>query len=102
MSEYRSVPTTYEVWNQIRLAHAKDLTVFSSFTDPDGSFMGSGQGRADTAYGFKDGTVPVMRAESTWDNEPWDYEGVRLSKRVNEQHEYWLCYAIEDDDDETT
>lgn len=89
--EYRKVTTSAEVWAVIKAKHGKDLVVFSSFSDPDGTFCGGsgGTGRMETAYGFVNADYPIMEAKTTWEislDQP--------HKRINEAHEYWLCLPI--------
>lgn len=97
MAEYKRIPTSAEVWAVIMAKHRADLHVFSSFSNPDGTFCGGSgqQGRMDTAYGFKGSDYPLMEASTTWDI-------IRTQggeKRENEQHQYWLCLPQKDDDD---
>lgn len=92
MPDYKRIKTSAEVWAVIKARHP-ELRVFSSFSDPEGSFMGgSGTvGRMETAYGFSNGDYPLMEARTTWGinhDEP--------HKRMNEEHEYWLCVPIKE------
>jgi hypothetical protein len=90
MADWIRIPTSPEVAAVIRARHGKDLVVFASFSDPNGTFNdGPGEhGRMETAWGFKDSVVPILEARTTWDIDPENEY-----KRLNEQHEYWLCTA---------
>ena len=90
--EHKRHPTTYEVWKAIKAAHADDLQVFASFSNPDGQFMGfSGRGEMMTEYGIRGSDCAIMGARTTWEI---SYEG----ERGPEHHIYWLCLPIESDD----
>lgn len=93
MRDYKRVSTIYEVWKAIKLAH-DDLTVFGSYSAPDGDYYGDpSRGKMFTSYGFRQGDYPIMEAETTWDiscEEPY--------KRVNEEHKYWLCLPMKEED----
>lgn len=93
MSDYKRVPTTYEVWRVIKLAHDA-LVVFGGYSAPDGDYHGDPtKGKMFTSYGFRQGDYPVMEAETTWDisyDEP--------HKRNNEEHTYWLCLPMKEED----
>jgi len=88
------IATSAEVIACIRIKHKDDLAVFSSFSDPDGTWMeGCGtHGRMMTEYGFKFQSIPFFKMETTWQigNPSWD--------RKNEKTEYWLCVAEKEED----
>lgn len=88
---YKTIPTSPEVWAVIKAKHHKDLVVFSSFSNPNGDFNGNltGIGEMFTAYGFKDADYPLMEVKTTW---KIDIENNYL--RNNEKHEYWLCLPL--------
>ncbi len=91
---YKKIKTTPEVWAVIRASHP-ELTVFSSFSDPEGgSEYGDGTPRMETAYGFRGGDFPIIEAKTTWEYAK-DEEKPRVRK--NEKHEYWLCLPIKED-----
>ena len=91
MSDYTRVSTSAEVWAVIHARH-KDLIVFSSFSDPDGTFNGgSGEtGRMETSYGFKGSDCPLMEYRQTWSN-------VAGSKK-DVSFQYYLCLPQKDDE----
>ncbi len=95
MPDYKTIPTTPEVWAVIKARHHADLSVFSSFSNPDGTFIGGcGQhGEMFTAYGFKGADYPLMEARTTW-----DIDRAEPHKRINEEHKYWLCIPIKEED----
>lgn len=83
------IPTSAEVIACIRIKHKDDLTVFSSFSDPEGNGT---HGRMMTEYCFKFQSIPLFRMETTWEigNPSWE--------RKNEKTEYWLCVAENEED----
>ena len=85
---YVQITTSAEVWAVIKARHGNDLSVFESFSDPDGTFNGGpGEiGRMMTAYGFKGATEPIIKAETMWRIDP-----DRPHARIDEKHHYWLC-----------
>lgn len=85
---YIQISTSAEVWAVIKARHGKDLTVFESFSNPDGTFNGGpGEfGRMVTAYGFKGAREPIIKAETMWRIDP-----DRPHARIDETHHYWLC-----------
>lgn len=95
MTDYKTIPTSAEVWAVIQARHGRELHVFSSFTDPSGTFNGGPgkQGKVFTSYGFKDGDFPIMEAETTW-----EIDCEKPYERVNEQHKYWLCLPVRQED----
>lgn len=91
--EYRKIPTSYEVYRTILNEHHEQLSVFSSFSAPDGdSFGNPDQARMMTEWGFKTADCPIMGAESTW-----DIDRANVLIRNNEAHRYWLCLPIDDE-----
>jgi len=96
MGEYKKVETSPEVWDAIRAKHRDRLTVFSSFSDPSGTFCGGSgmRGRMETTYGFPDADWPLIEAKTTW-----TIDQAKPYERVNEQHQYWLCLPQRDEDD---
>ena len=88
MNDYIKVPTTREVWAVMRASHGDKLRVFSSFSDPDGTFQGGPgeRGVMETGYGLEGTDFPILWARSDWDI-------VADGKRDNESHKYWLCVA---------
>lgn len=89
MSDFVSIPTTPEVWAVIHASHKGRVQVYSSFSDPTGTFQGGPgeRGVMETAYSLGGTDWPIMRARSEWDI---DADG----KRSNETHKYWLCVAV--------
>jgi len=87
------IPTSPEVIACIRIKHEDELTIFSSFSDPDGTRLdGTGEtGEMMTEYCFKKSERPLFRIQSTWNISPSD------CKRHNELVEYLLCIAEESD-----
>ena len=86
------IPTSPEVIACIRIKHENELTIYSSLSDPGGTWLdGSGEkGKMMTEYCFKKSKRPLFRIQSTW-NISSD------CKRHNELVEYWLCIVEEDD-----
>lgn len=82
---YKKYKTTYEVWSAIKQAHP-DLVVFGSYSAPE-------YGRMETSYGFKGDDYPIIEARTTW-----DIDMEKSYERHNEQHEYWLCVGIVEED----
>jgi len=84
--DYKTVPTTLEVWRAIREAHP-EMVVYGSFSAPDGNYYGDpSEGKMFTSYGFKQGEFPVIEAETRW-----DIDRAKPYERHNERHKYWLC-----------
>ena len=86
------IATSAEVIACIRIKHKDDLTVFSSFSDPDGTWQQGEIGRMMTEYCFKFQSIPLFKMETTWEigDQSW--------KRKNEKTEYWLCVCEEEGD----
>jgi len=61
MKEYKSAPTSPEVWAVIRARHP-EMVVFGCFSNPNGTeFGGNGsKGEMFTSYGFNGGDYPVI------------------------------------------
>lgn len=92
MSDYKRVQTSAEVWAVIRARHP-ELIVFGSYSAPDGDHFGDpSKGKMFTSYGFEHSDCPVIEAQTTWDIDPESPH-----KRNNQQHEYWLCFAVMED-----
>lgn len=93
MSEYIKIPTSAEVYAVIFTKHRDSLRVFSSFSDPEGRFHGGIGEKAvmETSWGFESSDYPIMEVKSSWGIDP---EAPR--KRVDQKHEYWLCVAIKE------
>lgn len=87
------IETSPEVWAVIKARHHEDLTVFGTYSAPEGSEF-SDQCEMYTEYGFKDADVPLMAARTTWDRDP-----ETSYKRINEKTKYWL-FIIEESDNE--
>lgn len=94
MSDYNTVETSPEVWAVIRARHP-ELVPFSTYSAPDGDYLGgnTSKGEMFTSYGFPGSDYPIMEARTTWDINPEE-----RWKRNNEQHRYWLCLPIENQD----
>lgn len=95
MANWIRIPTSAEVAAVIRARHGKELTVFGSFSDPDGRFNGGAgdQGRMDTMWGFNGADAPILEARTTWGIDP-----EQEHKRINEKHDYFLCCGQTDED----
>jgi len=92
-AEYKTVPTSAEVWAVIHSRHP-ELKVFASYSAPDGDEFGNrDQGVMFTSYGFLEGDYPIMEARTMWDI---DRESQAREKK-EEKHEYWLCVPIKDE-----
>jgi hypothetical protein len=85
---HENLPTSAEVWAVLKARHHSELQVYSSFSDPEGSM--SGRARMETEYCLPGADYPLMGARTVWDIECGSH------KRLNEQHEYWLCVPIKD------
>ncbi len=94
MKEYgKWVPTSAEVWAVIRARHHEDLEVVGSFSAPDGNYcVDPGVGVMATLYGLKGANSPLIGAETRW-----DIDQEKPYERINERHEYWLCYPKQED-----
>lgn len=88
-SGFRKVKTSAEVWAVLRARHSDDMELFSSFSDPTGSMFGrSNVGRMETEWAMRGAGGPMLAALTTWDIDP-----EQAYKRINEKHEYWLCFS---------
>lgn len=87
MTAYKRIPTSAEVYAVLRARHGKEMGVYSSFSDPDGSFNGGSVGCMETEWAIKGSDTPILSARTTWEIDP-----EATYKRINEQNEYWLCY----------
>jgi len=96
MADYIKIPTSAEVWAVIRARHGKEMSVYSSFSDPDGTFNGGfGEvGRMETAWALKHADYPLIEAKTVWDIDP-----EKPYKRLNETTEYWVCAPQRQHDD---
>ena len=95
MSEYKKVLTSPEVWAVIHAKHRRELVPYSSFSNPTGTFCGGNgsKGEMFTSYGFEGADYPFIEA-----NTEWDIDIANPHKRVNEEHTYWLCLPILEND----
>lgn len=92
MDDYKKIETSAEVWAVIRAKHGKELKVFSTFSDPDGSFCGGDEATMYTAYGFEGCDTPIIEAETKW-----TIDRERPHSRTDEKTKYWICLGIEQD-----
>ena len=92
MDDYKRIETSAEVWAVIRAKHGKELKVFSTFSDPDGSFYGGNEATMFTAYGFDGCNVPVIEAETKW-----TVDREKPHNRIDEKTKYWICSGVEQD-----
>jgi len=90
MCEYKTIPTSVEVWAVIKAKHHDQLKVYSSYSAPEGDFFGNlNEGKMVTEYALTGADYPLMGAETRWTiNHEKPYE------RINEQHKYWLCLPL--------
>lgn len=88
MADHLRLPTSPEVWAVLRVRHGKEMGVYGSFSNPDGTFNGGpGEtGEMHTIYCLNGAVTPFMEARTTWTIDP-----ERPHKRIDEKHEYWLC-----------
>ena len=88
MSEVVRIPTTPEVWAVIHASHRGHLRLYSSFSDPDGTFRGGAgvYGVMETEYSLDGTDYPILKARTEWN--------IRGSQRLNETNKYWLCVAV--------
>jgi len=95
MADYLKIPTSPEVWAVIRSRHGKEMGVYSSFSDPDGTFNGGPgeRGEMQTAWALPGADFPIIEARTTWDIDP-----EQPHKRINERSEYWIIAAKESRD----
>lgn len=86
-NEFERIPTSPEVYAVIRARHGSQMTVYATFSDPDGTFNGGPgeRGRMETVWGIEGCDFPILEARTTWDIDP-----DQSHKRINEKHEYWL------------
>lgn len=91
MNSFFGISTSAEVYAVIFARHRDRLTVFSSFSDPAGTFNGGpGEvGRMHTTWGFQGCEWPLLEARTEWQIDP-----EQSYKRINEKHEYWLCMPV--------
>ena len=70
---YKEIETSAEVVAVIWAKHRKELIVFESYTDPDGTCpMGNGMPKAETAWGISGSSDPLFRTVHTWETgEDW-------------------------------
>jgi hypothetical protein len=88
--DYVRKTTSAEVWAVIRARHHVDMTVFSSYSAPDGNPDGDlDKCEMMTEYGFNGDEVPLIGCRTTWTKKRDSYE------RLDEIHHYWLCVARE-------
>lgn len=93
MSRHKRMPTSAEVFAVIRARHSKDLDIYGSFSNPDGRFNGGPgeMGEMHTIYSLKGAVTPFIEARTTWTIDP-----EQQHKRIDENHEYWLCLPQSD------
>lgn len=87
------VVTSVEIYVSIFARHGDDLSVFSSFSNPEESHL-SKQLQMETVWGFCNADYPLMAHRVTWD------KGEKEYKRYNEVHEYYLCIPAKEEDDD--
>lgn len=94
----RAFVTSAEVWAVIHARHGGILRVYSSFSDPTGTFNnGPGEvGRMETTYALPSADYPLIGARTTWRINP-----EKESERIDEKHEYFLFCAIARDGETT-
>lgn len=92
--EHKKVATSAEVYAVLFARHGNSLKPFSSFSDPDGTFMGrdGSEGRMDTEYGFEGADAPTIGIRTTW---PITRNADGLSVDGEHGHQYWLCIVKE-------
>lgn len=90
MADFTKVPTSREVWAVIHARHRDDLAVFSTISQPHGSW-GSDQALMMTQYGFMGSAIPLLEARTTWTINP-----AKPHERKDETHEYWLIFATDE------
>ena len=99
----KKIPTNYGVYRSILDSHIADLTVYESFSDPDGSFHGGAHGEMLTVWGFKNANIPLLGARTTFDLEYVSATDTMpaYNRRINEKHEFWLIsHSIFQEDDD--
>lgn len=91
--EHIKIPTSAEVYAVIWAKHRHQLAPFTSFSDPDGTFMGSPgeQGRMDTEYGIS-GDFPIVGISTTW---PIIRNADGVAREGEKKQSYWLCVVVE-------
>jgi hypothetical protein len=94
--EWTRWPTSRAVFDAIRNEHMTRLRVFSSFSNPEGGYMGfSGRGEMETEWGLEGTDYPILGANTTWDIFD-EYDPTTGQRKVGERSTtYWLCIAIE-------
>lgn len=91
MTDYKRIATSAEVWAVLKARHHKDLGVYASYSDPDGTASDFTTGRMETSYALKGADYPLMEARTTWRIDPQ-----LPHARLDEIHEYWLCIPLKD------
>lgn len=94
---WTKVKTSGSVYSLLLETHKDDLTVFESFSDPDGGMRGGSTGEMETVWGLKGADCALFGARTTWDIARDEELGIPF--RNNQQTEYWLCKPVEDNDD---
>ncbi len=91
MTDFVKIPSTAEVWAVIHASHKGRLQVFSSFSDPTGTFQGGPgeHGVMETCYSLGGTDFPIMKARTEWNIGP---DG----KKSDEVSRYWLCVAVKE------
>lgn len=80
---YGTIPTSREVWAVIRARHESDLRLHSTYSSPE-------TGEMMTQYSLNGSDFPLIGARTRW-----DVDCETPHKRINEQHEFWLCVPRE-------
>jgi hypothetical protein len=91
---YKRIPTSAEVYAVIFARHRHQLKAFASFSDPDGTYQGADgtTGRMDTSWGIDGADCPLLEIRSTW---PITRDGNGEPKTGERHNEYWICYPVE-------
>lgn len=82
------IKTDKHVYGAIYREHHKQLTTFSSFSNPHPSHLSS-QPQMITEWGFRDANRPLIKAHSQWE------DGKR---ETTESHDYYIYCAKEKED----
>ncbi len=94
MDDFRLIPTTRNVWIAIWAKHKNELVLFSSFSNPNGTFHGGAGKRGEmwSTYGISGCDYPLIEIRTTW-----EIHQDRPHERMYEQEEYYLCLALKSD-----
>jgi hypothetical protein len=89
--DIKRVRTSKEVCKALYNTHKKELSVFSTYSDPGGRYTGGTKGAMFTSWGLKDFETPLFCIENSWDIHPGQ------EARFNETTDFWLLITVEEE-----